>query len=66
MLAAAKGTCSAWKRSQCTSTEKPQTNSVRVASMVARAAPLSFFVTVTPKKLKNAICSQMSGLIVGP
>lgn len=56
-------TCNAWNRSQCTSTAKPHTNSVRVASMVARAPPLSRFVTVTPKKLKNAICGKTFGVL---
>jgi hypothetical protein len=44
-----------WKRSQPILRANSQMRRVRQASMLARAAPLSDFVTDTPKKLKKAM-----------
>lgn len=49
-------TCKAWNRSQCTSRENIHTKSVRQASIVARAAPLSFLVTCTKKTTAYRVC----------
>ena len=42
--------------------ETPHTNSVRQASMVARAAPLRFLVTLMPKKLKKAMDRMLASV----
>ena len=52
-------TCRPWNFSQPICTEKSQMRMVRQASMAARAAPLRLFVTLKPKKLKNAMLTML-------
>ncbi len=53
-----------WNRSQPAHRLKTHTNSVRHASIVQREAPLSFFVTLIPKKLKNAIEMTLAAVVI--
>jgi len=53
-----------WKFSQPAQRLNIHTNSVRQASMVQRDAPLSFLVTLMPKKLKKAMDITLAAVVI--